>query len=60
MLSGEELTVIPVLVLLYLAGRVSFAAGYARGVAARAFGMTLTRVSTIGAFGIVIAVLLPS
>lgn len=38
-LRGDELVLIPALVLLYLAGRVSFAAAYARGAAARAFGM---------------------
>ena len=53
-LSGEKLVLIPVLVLLYLAGRVSFAAGYARGAAARAFGMALTAASTVAAFGMAI------
>lgn len=57
-LSGDELVLIPALVLLYLIGRVSFAATYARGAAARAFGMALTGASTIAAFGIAVAVLL--
>lgn len=56
-LRGDELVLIPALVLLYLAGRVSFAAAYARGAAARAFGMALTGASTMAAFGIAIAVL---
>lgn len=41
-LRGPELVLIPLLVLLYLAGRVSFAIGYARSPIARAFGMALT------------------
>ena len=57
-LRGDELVLIPALVLLYLAGRVSFAAVYARGAAARAFGMALTGASTLAAFGIAIAILL--
>ena len=57
-LRGDELVLIPALVLLYLAGRVSFAAAYARGAAARAFGMALTGASTIAAFGIAIVVML--
>ena len=55
---GDELVLIPSLVLLYLAGRVSFAAAYPRGAAARSFGMALTGASTIAAFGIATAVLL--
>ena len=55
---GDELVLIPALVLLYLAGRISFAAAYPKGAAARSFGMALTGVSTIAAFGIAIAVLL--
>lgn len=54
-LRGHELVLIPALVLLYVAGRASFAAAYARGAAARAFGMALTGASTIAAFGIAIA-----
>lgn len=57
-LRGDELVIIPGLVLLYLIGRVSFAAAYARGAAARAFGMALTGASTVAAFGIAVAVLL--
>lgn len=57
-LRGHELVLIPALVLLYLAGRVSFAVAYPGGAAARAFGMALTGVSTIAAFGIAMAVLI--
>lgn len=41
-LVGSELVLIPLLVLLYLAGRATFAWGYARSPIARAFGMALT------------------
>lgn len=56
-LRGEEMILLPVLVALYLVGRVLFAVGYARGAAARAFGMALTGASTIGAFGITLVLL---
>lgn len=56
-LRGEEMILLPVLVALYLVGRVFFALGYARGAAARAFGMALTGASTIGAFGIAIVLI---
>lgn len=42
LLRGAELVLIPLLVLLYLLGRASFAAGYAAGALGRAFGMALT------------------
>ena len=57
-LRGDELVLIPALVLLYLAGRVSFATVYARGAAARAFGMALTGASTIVAYVIGIGAML--
>ena len=41
-LSAEDLNLIPLLVLLYLVGRATFAIGYARSPIARAFGMALT------------------
>ncbi|WP_202597603.1 hypothetical protein, partial [Salmonella sp. sc-h43] len=53
-LRGEEMIVLPVLVALYLIGRMLFALGYARGAAARAFGMALTGASTLGAFAMAI------
>ena len=56
-LRGDELVLIPALVLLYLAGRVSFAAAYTRGAAARAFGMALTGASIMVAFGIAVVLL---
>ena len=56
-LQGEEMILLPVLVVLYLIGRVLFAIGYAKGAGARAFGMALTGASTIGAFGIALVLL---
>ena len=56
-LQGEEMILLPVLVALYLIGRVLFAFGYAKGAGARAFGMALTGASTIGAFGITLVLL---
>ncbi|PZU71813.1 MAPEG family protein [Brevundimonas sp.] len=57
MLRGEQMILLPVLVALYLAGRVFFALGYAKGAGARAFGMALTGASTIAAFGIAIVLM---
>jgi uncharacterized membrane protein YecN with MAPEG domain len=51
-LTGAEMVLLPVLVVLYLLGRVLFAVGYAKGAGARAFGMALTGASTLAAFGI--------
>jgi len=48
-LRGRELVLIPILVLLYLAGRVWFAAGYAAGAPGRAPGMVLTAGPTFAA-----------
>ena len=44
-LRGPELILIPLLVLLYLCGRLAFAIGYSRSPIARAFGMALTGAS---------------
>ena len=41
-LHDEELVLIPLLVLLFLIGRATFAVGYARNPIARAFGMATT------------------
>ena len=54
-LRGDELVLVPALVVLYLAGRASFASTYRKGAAARAFGMALTGASTIAAYAIGIA-----
>ena len=51
-LRGAELVLIPLLVILYLAGRIAFAATYAKGAAARAFGMALTGTSVVAGYGI--------
>ena len=42
LLRGPELVLIPLLVFLYLLGRMAFAAGYAINPIARGFGMALT------------------
>lgn len=52
-LRDEELVLIPLLVVLFLAGRGAFAVGYARSPIARAFGMALTG-APIG-FGLILA-----
>jgi hypothetical protein len=52
-LRDGELIVLPVMVALYLVGRITFAWGYRRGASGRAFGMTLTAAPTI--FGLVAA-----
>ena len=52
-LRDRELVLLPTMVLLYMAGRVCFALGYARGASGRAFGMALTAGPTI--FGLVTA-----
>lgn len=57
-LEGPELVIIPALVLLYLAGRIAFAAGYAKGAVARAFGMSLTGAAVIASYGIAICLII--
>lgn len=54
-LRGPELVLIPLLVLLYLIGRVTFAAGYAKGPAGRAFGMVVTAAPTFAAYALAAA-----
>lgn len=54
LLRGPELTLIPLLVALFLVGRVTFAFGYAKGAAGRAFGMALTAASIIASYGLVV------
>lgn len=51
-LRDRELVLIPLLVLLFLIGRVAFATRYAKGAAARAFGMALTAVPIVLAYGL--------
>lgn len=46
-LRDEELVLIPMLVLLFLVGRATFAIGYAKSPIARAFGMAVTG-ATVG------------
>jgi hypothetical protein len=52
-LRDAELVVLPIMVALYLVGRITFALGYGRGASGRAFGMALTAAPTI--FGFVAA-----
>lgn len=54
LLRGLELILIPLLVALFLAGRVTFAFGYAKGASGRAFGMVLTAASIIVSYGLVV------
>lgn len=46
-LRGTELVIIPLLVALYLTGRVSFSLAYPHGAARRSFGMALTAAPTV-------------
>ena len=57
-LRGAELRVIPLLVALYLLGRVTFAWGYGRHPVGRAFGMAVTGVSTVVAFILTVGLLI--
>ncbi|OYX71162.1 MAG: hypothetical protein B7Y95_13595 [Rhizobiales bacterium 32-66-11] len=54
LLRGLELTLIPLLVALFLVGRVAFAFGYAKGASGRAFGMALTAASIIVSYGLAV------
>lgn len=57
-LYGAELRLIPILVSLYLFGRITFAIGYAQHPTARAFGMAMTGVSTVVAYTLAVALIL--
>lgn len=57
-LRGPELVLIPLMVILYVIGRIAFATNYARGAAARAFGMALTAAPVIAAVGIAIGLII--
>lgn len=48
-LPADRPAIIPALALLFVAGRICFAAGYARGAAARAFGFGLTFYPSVAA-----------
>lgn len=56
-LRGPELVLIPLLVLLYLLGRLAFAFRYAKGAGARSFGMSLTGATAIAGYGIAISLI---
>lgn len=49
-LRGPELVLLPLLVLLFLLGRVSFALGYRKGAPGRAFGMALTAAPVMASY----------
>lgn len=55
LLRGSELVLLPVLICLFLLGRVAFAAGYARAAPGRAFGMALTAAPIIVSYGLGLA-----
>ena len=54
LLRGLDLVLIPLLVALFLVGRVTFAFGYAKGASGRAFGMALTAASIIASYGLAV------
>lgn len=56
-LRGPELVLIPLLVLLYLVGRIAFGARYSRGAVARSFGMSLTGATAIASYAIAIGLI---
>lgn len=49
-LQGPELVTIPLLVVLYVVGRITFSLGYSQGAARRSFGMALTAAPTIASY----------
>ena len=57
LLRETELVLIPLLVALFLVGRITFAFGYAKRVSGRAFGMALTGASIIASYGIVVGLI---
>lgn len=56
-LRDGELVLIPLLVILFLIGRVSFAWAYPKGPAARAFGMALTGAALISGLGLAVVLI---
>lgn len=58
LLRGPELVLIPLMIVLFLAGRIAFSDTYAKGAAARAFGMALTAAPIIAAIGIAFGLLI--
>ncbi len=49
-LRGRELVLLPLLVLLFLVGRVAFTAGYSKGAPGRSFGMALTGAPIVASY----------
>ncbi len=58
LLRGPELVLIPLMVILFVIGRIAFAVGYASGAAARAFGMALTAAPILAALAISIGLII--
>lgn len=57
-LRGPELVVIPLLVALYLVGRVTFSLRYSRGAAQRSFGMALTASPSVASYIVAVGLIL--
>lgn len=56
-LRGTELVLVPLLVALFMVGRIAFALGYAKRASGRASGMALTGASIIASYGIVVGLI---
>ena len=57
-LHGAELVLVPLLVVLFLVGRVAFAAGYRNGAPGRAFGMAVTAAPTAAGYFLALGLML--
>lgn len=57
LLRGNELVLIPLLIALFMVGRIAFAFGYAKRASGRAFGMALTGASVVASYGIVVGLI---
>ena len=57
-LRGAELVLLPLLVALFLIGRIAFAAGYMRGAPSRAFGMAVTAAPTLAGYILALGLML--
>ena len=58
MLRGREMVVVPLLVVLFCAGRLAFWVGYRRGVGSRALGFALTFYPSVLALGVAFLLLI--
>lgn len=57
LLRGTELVLIPLLIALFMVGRIAFAFGYAKRASGRAFGMALTGASVVASYGILVGLI---